>query len=225
MPHRVLVVDADLKALRTTDAMLTDAGFLVTATTSFTEAKQRLMLAPPDLLMADVRLGAYNGLHLLHRARVGHPEMLAIITDTKHDPVLEQEATRVDAAYLLKPLAGPSLTETVRGMLAGLAADPGTEAERRWPRKSAGLHATFEDVDVTLADLSYGGTRMEILQRTGDVVSRTAGQLSIPSVGSIPVRVVWARSVGVDGPSWCGMEILNDAQADAHTWRRFVDSV
>ena len=157
MPHRVLVVDADPKALSATEGMLSGAGYLVTATTSFVTAMQRLMLAPPDLLMAEVRLGPYNGLHLVHRARVRHPEMMAIITDRKPDPVLQEEAANAKAAYLPKPLESPALLiETVRGMLAGRPVEPGIEAMRQWARKSQ-TAARLNDIPVTLADLSYGG--------------------------------------------------------------------
>jgi hypothetical protein len=111
-------------------------------------------------------------------------------------------------------------------MLAGRPAEPGTEAMRQWSRKSAGVMASFDDIPVTLADMSYGGTRLEIPPKRGDLLQRAGGQLTIPSVGSIPVRVVWGRHAGADGLSWCGAEIVNDAQQTrVRAWRRFVDSV
>jgi DNA-binding response OmpR family regulator len=224
MPHRVLVADADLGALSTAESMLDFAGYLVTATSSFAAAKQRMTLAPPDLLIADVRLGSHNGLHLAHRGRVCHPAMLAIITDRQRDPIFEDEAARVGAAYLPKPLETSALLETVRHLLAGRPAEPGTEAMRQWSRKSAGVVASFDDVPVTLADLSYGGSRLEIPPKKGDLLQRAGGQLTIPSVGSIPVRLVWGRHA--DGLSWCGAAIMNDAQqTKVRAWRRFVDSV
>jgi len=86
--------------------------------------------------------------------------------------------------------------------------------------------ASFDDIPVTLADLSYGGFRLEIPPKRGDLLQHASGQLTIPSVGSIPVRVVWGRHAAVDGLSWCGAEIMNDAQqGTVRTWRRFVDSI
>ena len=224
MPHRVLVVDADLEALSIAESILDVAGYLVTATTSFAAAKQRMTLAPPDLLIADVRLGSHNGLHLAHRARVCHPDMLAIITDRQPDPIFEDEAARVGATYLPKPLEAPVLIETVRHMLSNRPAKPGTEAMRQWSRKSAGVVANFDDIPVTLADLSYGGIRFEVPPKKGDLLQRGGGQLTVPRVGSIPVRVVWGKRG--EGLSWCGAEIVNDAQQNrVRAWRRFVDSV
>ena len=67
MPVRVLLVDTDRAS--DTERALTSAGHVVTRTFGFAEAKQSLQTAPPDLLMTDVRLGAYNGLHLVIRAQ------------------------------------------------------------------------------------------------------------------------------------------------------------
>jgi DNA-binding response OmpR family regulator len=226
MPHRILVVDADLEALSSTESILDVAGYLATVTTSFAAAKKRMVLAPPDLLIADVRLGAHNGLHLAHRAKVWHPGMSTIITDAYPDPVLEDEAIRVGATYLPKPLDAPALVETIGRLLADRPAEPGTESMRQWSRKSAGVMAAFDDIPVTLADLSYGGLRLEIPSRKAEVLQRAGGRLTIPSVGSIPVRVVWGRNAGEGGRSWCGAEILNDVQqTKVRAWRRFVDSV
>ena len=224
MPHRVLIVDQDPDALSATASILTDAGYLVTPATNFAEATERLMMAPPDLLIADVRLGAYNGLHLVHRVRVDHPEVLAIITHDYFDPVLSDEARRAGAVYLVKPLLAPALAQAVRGLLVERPTKPGTEDARRWPRKSAGVFATFENIEVTLADVSYGGTRVQVPRQTANLAQRKTGELMIPQVGSIPVRVVWSVSPAGTGSSWCGLEIVNEAQRAAQTWRKFVDS-
>jgi DNA-binding response OmpR family regulator len=226
MPHRILVVDADPASLNATESILADAHYLVTATTDFAAAKQRLLLAPPDLLMADVRLGTFNGLHLVHIARMNHPEISAIITDRSPDPTLKEEAARAQANYMLKPLKAAALTQTVRDMLADRPAEPGTETMRQWARKSAGLLARFDDIPVTLADLSYGGLRLEVPRKRGELLQRGRGQLTVPNVGSIPVRVVWGRNASAHGPAWCGAEILSDAQqASVRNWRTFVDSI
>jgi two-component system, NtrC family, nitrogen regulation response regulator GlnG len=119
MPHRVLVVDSDVEALASDQSVLAEAGYLVTCTANFAEAKQRLLLAPPDLLMTDVRLGEYNGLHLVHRGHLNHPEMPAIVRAEPRDSGLEEEARRADALYLIKPVDATTLVDSVRRLLAG----------------------------------------------------------------------------------------------------------
>jgi DNA-binding NtrC family response regulator len=107
MPVRVLLVDANRDS--GTEQVLKSAGHLVTRAFGFEEAKRWLQFSPPDLLMTDVRLGAYNGLHLVLRARAQHPEMPAIVVDADHDPVLEREAGEAGATYVAKPFEAGSL--------------------------------------------------------------------------------------------------------------------
>jgi DNA-binding NtrC family response regulator len=107
MPVRVLLVDANRDS--ETEQVLKSAGHLVTRAFGFEEAKRQLQFAPPDLLMTDVRLGAYNGVHLVLRAHAEHPEMPAIVVDADHDPVLEREANGAGATYVAKPFEAGSL--------------------------------------------------------------------------------------------------------------------
>jgi two-component system response regulator GlrR len=107
MPVRVLLVDANRDS--ETERVLRSAGHLVTRAFGFEEAKRCLAFATPDLLMTDVRLGAYNGLHLVMRAHLQHPGMPAIVLDTDHDPVLEREANGAGATYVSKPFEAKSL--------------------------------------------------------------------------------------------------------------------
>jgi len=107
MPVHVLLVDANRDS--ETEQVLRSAGHVVTRAFGFQEAKRWLQHAPPDLLMTDVRLGAYNGLHLVIRAHVEHPGMPAIVVDADHDPVLEREANGAGATYVAKPFEANSL--------------------------------------------------------------------------------------------------------------------
>ena len=83
--------------------MLRSAGYLVAQASGFHQAKQLLESDPPDLLIADVKLGAYNDLHLMVRAHAKHPEMASILTSDAADPVLEAEAGKQHAIYLTRP--------------------------------------------------------------------------------------------------------------------------
>jgi len=100
----VLVVDSDPADLSDTARLLTSAGYRVATAAAFDEAKQLLANQSPDLLITGLRLGPYNGLHLILRSRADHPAMAAIVTSRYADPVLEAEAHRHNAGYLLRPL-------------------------------------------------------------------------------------------------------------------------
>jgi DNA-binding NtrC family response regulator len=80
---------------------LSAAGYRVVTSASFDDGKALLDATdPPALLIVSVRLGAYNGLHLVIRGRLDRPSMAAILTSDMHDPVLAAEAARYGAGYV-----------------------------------------------------------------------------------------------------------------------------
>jgi DNA-binding NtrC family response regulator len=113
---RVLVVDDEPMVVDALREVLADAGYVTLGATSFEDGR-RLLLAPPvpDVVVADVRLGKYNGLQLA----VLRPQATAAIVISGHwDEVIEAEARQHGAAYLQKPLASPALVETVARLIA-----------------------------------------------------------------------------------------------------------
>jgi DNA-binding response OmpR family regulator len=118
VPRKVLIVDPDWSALRDTAEILARAGYVVTTAASFEEARQRLRIDEPHVLIADVRLGAHNGLHLVIRSRADFPKIAAIVTHVAPDPVLSAEATAVDAVYLVKPLESEELLRVLRRLFS-----------------------------------------------------------------------------------------------------------
>jgi len=82
--------------------VLSALGFQVTATESFEEARQSLRV-PPKLLVTEIRLGEFNGLHLVLRGLSARHDMAAIVTSTVDDPVIRTEAEAMGATFVLKP--------------------------------------------------------------------------------------------------------------------------
>ena len=70
---------------------------------NFDEAKTLLAAERPHLLVTDLRLGQYNGIHLVLRSRSDHPGIVAVVTSRVADPVLEAEVHRQNAHFLLRP--------------------------------------------------------------------------------------------------------------------------
>jgi DNA-binding NtrC family response regulator len=92
----VLVVTPTPSIATTVFAWLTDAGCAPSVVSSFAAAKQQLD-EQPSLLISEVRLGEYNGLHLALRAQSrGVPAVLI----GEPDSVLQREATQFGAIYL-----------------------------------------------------------------------------------------------------------------------------
>jgi DNA-binding NtrC family response regulator len=103
-PLSVLVVEPALDELLIVTAMLSSAGFHVTAAASFAQA--RALLGGPRpfaLLFTALRLGMFNGLHLVVRARCVQPTMAALVTASPEDAMLQAEAESLGATFVVKP--------------------------------------------------------------------------------------------------------------------------
>jgi DNA-binding response OmpR family regulator len=116
-PPTVLVVDSDFRSVRALAQALRLEGIDVIEATSFQDGKT-LLSHKPDVLIADIRLGQYNGLQLLMRARNDRPEIQAIITSPFPDSVLEAETRRFGGTFVTKPVDPRYVIEAVRNTLA-----------------------------------------------------------------------------------------------------------
>ena len=114
----------------------------------------------PDLLITDVRLQGYNGLQLIAMS----PRQIPTIVVTGYpDRMLEADAHKMGAEYLVKPVSPSALLALIRQKLGSDEAAAFSPA-RRWARKpvTSQLKAWFEDLPVRILDISYGGLRLEI---------------------------------------------------------------
>lgn len=75
----VLVVDTDKSRLAELERQAIRAGLSIVTASSFEAARQRMRHAAPAVLVAALRLGAYNGLHLSVILLHDHPESDAIV--------------------------------------------------------------------------------------------------------------------------------------------------
>lgn len=114
---RILIVDDAASTLTGLCELLENAGYEVVGAASFEEGRRLADQATPDLLVVDVRLGAYNGLHLVIRERLAHPERPIILTTGFPDSVLEAEARGYGVQVLEKPIQSSELIATIQKLL------------------------------------------------------------------------------------------------------------
>jgi len=96
-----LVVEPSLAEALSLHSVLSELGFQVTVSDNFNDAKARL--GPSiTLLVTELRLNEYNGLHLVFRAKSVRRQMAAIIRTQISDPLLQLEAERMGATFVLK---------------------------------------------------------------------------------------------------------------------------
>jgi DNA-binding response OmpR family regulator len=220
--HKILIVDDDETTRSGLTQLFERADFDAVAVGTFLEGRTALRDWQPDLLIADVRLGEFNGLQLL--ATVPHPIPSIIITGY-HDSVLESDARSMGADYLVKPISPAFLMTLVRQKLE-MSESPALRPARRWERKqlSGSLPARIENRPARILDISYGGLRLEI-ERQPQQPFPPSFTLDLPTSGlSVLVDLVWTSRLGEE--RWlCGGSVVQPEDATARAWHGLVDAV
>jgi DNA-binding NtrC family response regulator len=115
--NQVLVVNSDAAVLQQLSAQLTADGHHVVATTSFEVAKRALRDRSIAMVIAGVRLGAFNGLHLAARCLYDTAVRPVVITHTSSDEWVAHEAEALGATFIADPARNKALLETVRSVV------------------------------------------------------------------------------------------------------------
>ena len=114
----VLIVENDGDALARTVEAFNRAGYIATGASTFETARQFLHRSPPpDVLIADVRLGAFNGLHLAIAGQNHNPRMTTVVTHSPADSGLQSDAARHHVAFWQKPSEARSLVSRLSKMV------------------------------------------------------------------------------------------------------------
>jgi DNA-binding response OmpR family regulator len=216
LPYRVLVLEDDENALAGVVELLSQSGYDVTPASTYEGAKQLLSETTYDLLVTDVRLRSYNGLHLVMKIRQESPETGVVIMTGYDEPLMELEASRYSAQFIRKPIKPTELLEAIKRSLAGL------RRERRWPRKRVigGFRVTAAGRPAAVVDVSYGGLCLEIAA-TESLPS--SFDVEVSGIGlHLLVEPVWS-SARVTGALRCGAMLTSDSSPAARTWREIVD--
>jgi two-component system response regulator RegA len=214
---QILVVTTSVTTSEAVVNLLRTLGYDVRSACGFQAAAQALSEYAPEFLVSDLRLGAFNALHLAIRHRYNHPAMQTIVLDCVHDAGIEQEAKRQGAVYLVEPI---DATELLARLSETLAANG---PPRRWPRKapSSALAAEIEKEPARIIDLSYGGVRVEMPEGAG--VPATF-DLTLPERDLVVrMKSVWTRAAS-RGWTWYGAETFDNDPVTVELWRRVVDS-
>jgi len=113
-PPSILIADDDDIVREIMRAELEADGFRVVEAVDGVDACQKCWSQLPDLVIADLRLGGFNGLQLLLLSPQPIP---TIIVTGFHDEVLEAEARRAGADYVVKPISPSNLVTLVKERL------------------------------------------------------------------------------------------------------------
>jgi len=115
--HHVVIVAQNPALATALLSWLGSAGYELAIVTTFAAAKA-LLETKPALIISELKLGEYNGLHLALKARAaGIP---AIIVGP-HDAVLQKDADELGATYLTSVLRRSQVLDLVQERLGGSA--------------------------------------------------------------------------------------------------------
>lgn len=213
---RILVVEDDAATRVGLQGLLQNAGYDTILAATFKEGRQALEHDAPDLLITDLRLDGFNGLQLLH---VDPRSIPAIIVTGFPDSVLQAEARRLGAEYLIKPFPFSTIVDTVQRLLGRRKVQ---DDRRRWARKrvTGDLPVEYAGQPARLLDVSHGGVRVDVPGVPGmqpDVL-----RLVFPFTASaVDVHVQWRLPQALGGRWTCGGAV--DA-ASHPEWPAFVDA-
>jgi DNA-binding response OmpR family regulator len=129
--HHVVIVAQNPALATALLSWLGSAGYELAIVTTFAAARA-LLDTHPALVVAEVKLGEYNGLHLALKAReAGIP---AIVIGP-HDPVLEKDARELGASYMTSVLRRRHVLDLVTERLGSVTVTPAAlpaGAEMAW---------------------------------------------------------------------------------------------
>ena len=159
--------------------VLTSVGFRVSVFDNFLDARQALASDPPFVLVADVRLGPFNGLHLALCGRSIRSNMAVIVTSDTPDPVLQRSADDAGAAFVVKPLHEPEL---VAALYRTALRRPGIDGA------VAPIRAPFErrSGERRHAAIATPGTERRATERRRDAVTELSIAASASRVRDYP---------------------------------------
>jgi hypothetical protein len=112
-----LLVDPDISVVARLRPVVEGAGFAVVGYTEFAAARQHMMDAPPAAVVANARLGAFNGVHLAYVARFAPTQSRCVIYADPHDAVLARESQGAGAFYVRESLLKESLPGILKSVL------------------------------------------------------------------------------------------------------------
>jgi hypothetical protein len=217
MARTVLLVSADRQQLMDREKAVGPLADKVYVASTFPQAKSILIEAKPDVLVTDLRLHEFNGIHLALWSRVRLPHLRSVIIG-RTDPNLADDARAFGFDYVQEESAAAIIDHTLRALDTELP-------QRQWPRKRLPfpLSAEVGTVPAALLDVSHGGFRLQITE--GVPEPNATFDLNVAEFGvQVTARCMWVKTLA-GATRWCGASVAEADTSASQPWRAFVDAL
>ncbi len=213
-PTRVLLVDDDDSLRRVVEYQLADAGFEVRAVDSAERALEALREQPFEVVVTDVLMPGMDGIALLDRIRILHPDTAVVVITAHGDVATAVRAMQLGALdFVEKPFTIERLKVTLRKAIeyAGLrdenrrlrALVQEHDAFQNFVGSSPALKAALSDLalaassDATVLLLGESGVGKELAARAIHLNSRRReGPFVVVNCGAIPETLIESELFG-----------------------------
>jgi len=213
---RILLVDEDEVRLGRTMRWLSTSGYLPIGAATAERARALLATDPYDLMLTRTRLAVVSGVRLMQLAYVERPSTRAVLVGDRPDAMLEMEARRYGARYVINP-------ETREALVAAVAAAlPDARPRQRWPRKRLRrqLPIRVRHGPGVLVDVSYAGLCVEMPAGAGELLSPF--DVTVDDFGiQVRAQAVWCQREA-DRLRF-GAMLVTPQSGDDVRWRTLVD--
>lgn len=220
MSSKILIVDDDAATRESLAMLLADAGYDIITAGSVPSALKVMAEREPDLLITDIRLDSYNGLHLIAMAPRRIP---AIVVTGFADASLEADAKKMGADYLLKPVATAALRELIARKLANAKRSLALIETRAEPRRlvTTPVSVSVGPLAARLLNVSDRGLELEVDWVVGVDLPASLTLRFVESDASVTVDVIWKRAKN-DTIWLCGAVV---AEGSEPQWRALIKTL
>lgn len=213
-PNSILLVDDDDNLRRVVEFQLRKSGYSATGVPSAEAALEALRSQVPDLIITDLLMPGMDGIQLLERISILHPDVVTIVITAHGDVSRAVRAMQLGALdFLEKPFVHDRLLVAVRKALnlVGLrdenrrlrAMVQDHESFENIIGSSSTLHAVLADLrlaadsDATVLILGESGTGKELAARALHLNSpRKENPFVIVNSGAIPENLIESNLFG-----------------------------
>ena len=219
MAPTVLLADSDPQQLLAHAAALRRAGDTVYTAAGFIDAKAALLRTKPDILVTQVRLADFNGIHLALWGRRQLSNLRCVIIGGS-DPALEADARQSDFFFV-------RFNDEQTVLQATAEAITRDHPRRRWRRKrlTSKLAAWIDEHAALVREVGYGGFCAE-LPALLDAKADARVTLNIPALAvRAEATCRWIAAAGTSGAYWYGASLTDAEIGPGSRWRRLVDTL